>query len=417
MRWHRKLLGIGLSLTLLSAPITTEALLVSTIISGRAGATVALPTDTFVAAYNPAGMSFIGNRWDLGVNWQRDWGRTKISGNANIESNETYNDHQTENFFIPEFGVNKQICDCTMTIGLIVYNRRFSKVDFDTNIPIFGDKDLGCEYLQETLSPVWSIHFGCGDHALGISIDFVGQRLKVNGLERFANHVFSTHPHRVTNRGYQYSGGIGATVGWMSRVSDAVSIGLAWQPQIKMSHISGYKGLVAKHGQFNLPQRFIGGFAVEFLCDAFLAFDIEYVCWHSIPALNHPLLPNLRHLPSFGSRRGVGLRWGDQINFRFGLEWKATDYLSVRAGYSYARTPIKRKDALLNILAPNIVEHYGTIGATWYVDYQNQISFFVAQAINNSVNGQRAIPFVFGGGNVRLKENKTMAGISWGRLF
>ena len=58
-----------------------------------------LPSDTFVAAYNPAAMSWVGDRWDLGVVWQRDWGRTKISGNIDANNNGTYNSHHTEDFF------------------------------------------------------------------------------------------------------------------------------------------------------------------------------------------------------------------------------------------------------------------------------------------------------------------------------
>lgn len=411
-----KFVNILLTVSLLLNIYKSDALLVSTISSGRGSATVALPSDTFVAAYNPAAMSWVGDRWDLGVVWQRDWGRTKISGNSDANNNGTFNSHHTENFFLPEFGINMNICECMLTLGFIIYNRSYSKVTYDTSIPIFGFKKLGLEYLQQTASPVCTIRFGT-DHALGVSLDFVGQRLKIDGLESFANPINSDSPSHVTDEGYEYAIGLGITVGWMSKVSECVSIGFAWQPEIRMSHFRGYKGIVAHHGRLNLPQRFIGGFTIQFVDGVTGLFDVEHISWNDIPALDHPILPNFNKIPSFGDDNGAGLGWRDQNYFRVGLEWEITDFLTIRGGYSYSRTPIKRKETFLNILVPHIVEHYGTVGATWCINCYNEISFFLAYGLRNGVNGPNSIPVNLGGGSVKLTESKTMGGISWSRHF
>jgi long-chain fatty acid transport protein len=50
---------------------------------GMGGVGIALPQDALAAATNPAGMAFIGDRYDLGVNIFRPEREAEISGNAN----------------------------------------------------------------------------------------------------------------------------------------------------------------------------------------------------------------------------------------------------------------------------------------------------------------------------------------------
>lgn len=64
---------------------------------GMGGATTALPQDAMIAATNPAGMAFVGNRFDIGIDWfspQRDATR---SGSAAINGSA---DSDSTNFFI-----------------------------------------------------------------------------------------------------------------------------------------------------------------------------------------------------------------------------------------------------------------------------------------------------------------------------
>ena len=76
---------------------------------GMGGVGIALPQDALAAATNPAGMGLIGDRIDLGVTWFRPQRETKITGNAFPGVDGKYDANDTENFFIPEFGYNRQI--------------------------------------------------------------------------------------------------------------------------------------------------------------------------------------------------------------------------------------------------------------------------------------------------------------------
>jgi len=84
---------------------------------GMGGATTAVAQDAIIAASNLAGMAFVGDRFDIGVDWfspQRDAIR---SGAAAIDGSA---DSGSTNFFIPEIGLNKMITP-SLALGLTIY--------------------------------------------------------------------------------------------------------------------------------------------------------------------------------------------------------------------------------------------------------------------------------------------------------
>lgn len=380
---------------------------------GMAGAVSAHPIDSLVAAYNPAGLAFVGDRWDLGLSWVNNWGRAAYSENDVVWG--TFNSHHSgNNLFIPEFGVNKYTCECQFTWGFVIYNRSFYKTEYKYANPLFGTSKPGLEYMHYVAAPTGTLRFGC-NHAIGVTIDFHGQRLKVEGLENYANDADSKHDSSVTNRGYDYSGGIGATIGWMSKVSDCVSIGISYSPTVIMSRFSDYDGLLADEGKLNIPQRYQGGVAIEMVNDFFVTFDIEFTKYNEIGALDHPLLPNFdRH--RFGSDKGPGLGWMDQTTFRFGAEWKINEEFDARLGYVYHRNPIPSSQTLANTLIPNVINQYVTWGGSWRRAC-NEFSFYGAYGFTNKEHGRDSIPDSLGGGEVSLQEQQWVAGFTWGRFF
>jgi long-chain fatty acid transport protein len=393
-------------------PNLAFGLLISPKTSGRAWTAMAQPEDTLSGAFNPAGLAFIGDRWDLGVFYTYLDGKTTISDS--FLSDGTYSSHKDKNFFLPEFGINKDVCECYMTLGLIGYNRNFVKTTYNDPIRLYGTSKLGLEFVQENLSPVVTIRFG-GCHAIGASIDFVFQRLKINGLETFADPIFSIEPERVTNKGYDYCYGITGTLGWTSIFDNWVFIGLAYQAETKTTRFAKYKGLLPDKGSMNIPQRMMGGIAIRPIPCVTIEFDCEYVKWTDRKVFNNPIVPNIYQLPGFGVEDGVGLGWRNQIHFRFGGEWRVNQELLLRVGYSQARTPIKTTQVVQGALTANIVEQYVTTGFTWFINYCYEFSGFFGYGFENQVRG--SIPFILGDGTIQLKEKNNIAGLSIGRRF
>lgn len=410
----RILTGMTILISTICFQPPAEALFTGVKGMGMANAVAAHPLDTMVARYNPAGLSFVGNRWDLGVHWVKNIGKSIYSGNANVGG--SFDSHHTwDNLFIPEFGVNQDTCNCLFTWGFVFYNCDFTKTTFNDPNAIFGTKKPGLEYLHYVAGPTGTVRFGT-DHALGITLDIHGHRIKADGLENFANDTYSKHRHRVTDEGYGYSVGGGFTVGWFSKVSHCVSLGLSWSPKVEMQRINDYKGLIAKRGKLDIPQRFIGGIAIEMLDNFTIAFDVEHLGYNGVSALTHDFMSNIEH-KRLGSDEGPGLGWRDQTVFRLGLDWVLDHGYALRLGYWHSRTPVKGSQTLVNTLVPNIVEHWLTWGGSYQCGLCNEFSFYGGYGFRNTVHGKDSISASFGGGEVDLREEKWMAGFTWGRRY
>ncbi|MEX1012306.1 MAG: outer membrane protein transport protein [Waddliaceae bacterium] len=402
-------------------PFCLQALLIQPIggakSQGRANAQMAEPRDALVGAQNPAAMSFLGNRYDIGATWVHQEGSSTIRDNLLIDG--TFNNSRTENFPFPDLAVNKQICECDFTLGFLAYTRAFVKSDYDTNFPFFGTSDLGLEYLHETFSPAFTIRLGT-NHAFGITLDVHVLRMKINGLENLALPIFTDLPDYVTNNKYNYSVAVGTTIGWMSRVSDCVSVGFAWQPPVPARRFGKYKGFLADRGEWCIPHRIMGGVAVRALPCLSFEFDLEYIKWNGIQALDNTFFfPGTEGDETLlGDKYGPGFGWRDQLIARLGAEWKINQMASVRVGYQNSRAPMKGNSTLPNLLIPETPEDLVTFGGTWRFDCFNEISFFYAHAFQNQINGNESIPdLFFGGGEVDLSRTKDFFGVSWGRYF
>lgn len=421
MKFNRLLTVLfGGVLAMLGTTSNAEALLASVKSTGMAGAATAYPQDTLSAAYNPAGFVEVGNRLDLGIAWAHYWGRTKIHGNTAPpflgQINGTFNAYKTPNFYSPEFGVSKVFgCDCQFAYGWVLYNRNQSKTTYNVNFPLLGRTHLGLEYVHEQFGPVfaWKVN-DCLN--LGMSFNINGQRLKVNGLQNFANPRGSIEPNRVTNRGYSYSFGYGVTLGAQLHINPCLTLGFAFTPEVHMRRFKKYSGFLAKRGRFNLPEIWIAGIAWRFLPCATVAFDIQHDVWRRIPSIHHTLLHDGR-LEQLGSKHGPGFGWRSRTYFRLGLDYALNDCWIVRAGWRFAPTPIRRTQTVVNSLTMEpLVEHVFTMGATWMYNSCQEASAFFAYGFEKKLKGKHSIPtgIPFFGGNADLQQNLFVFGLAWG---
>jgi long-chain fatty acid transport protein len=414
---------------LLILPITLSAIIAAPKAMGRGLATQATPLDTLSAAYNPAVMGFLGNRFDLGFSIKREQGSATISDNLFTEDR-TYNSARERDFYFPDFGVNAKACDCNMSVGLLVYSRFQNKTTYKEPIAILGTTPPSFEYRQQTLAPSFAISFG-SNHCLGITADIVAHRVKIEGIERFATPFFSERPSKVTNLGYDYAYGIGGTVGWISYLNECVSFGVSYSPEIQMTSFDKYKGFLAKSGRVNIPERIAGGIAVQVLPQILIAFDVEHLRIREVPAFTNPLENAFSQIYAgdeeslFGEEEGPGFGHGNRLFFRVGAEIELNSFWQIRAGYQHSPTPVKSSQTYLNLLIADLVEDLITCGFSYSPCCNHELTFFMAHGIEHKVCGKDAIPFgslgnqagIIGGGNCALKGKYDIVGISWGKEF
>ena len=395
-----------------------EAILASVKTTGMAATGIAYPQDAEAGAFNPAGMVDVGNRYDVGFSVLRASRKSTLSGNrsgrpgVNGKFDAT---HKAKFAYNGDFGVNKMI-GCNMSIGLVVYNRNYNKVKYKKNaLPLFGRGHAGMEYVHETASAIVAFKF-LEKHNFGISLNYNIQRLWVQGLQNFDNAIFSKYPGHVTNRRYAYAGGVGFTLGYRCQVSDTFSVGVTYQPKTYMSRFHKYKGFLNGRGRLNIPQKIGAGMAWRFLPCATLAFDVEYINWVRVKALHRPLQENLV-ANKLGSSKGTGFGFRDQWFYRVGIDYDVTNWLTVRAGYRHANSPIRRSQTAVNVLTVDTVQDFLTLGATACLNPCNEVSFFYAHGFNHKIKGKNSVPINLGGGEADLKGYDDVFGISWGHIF
>lgn len=384
---------------------------------GMGGASIALPQDAIAGAYNPAGMFFVGNRIDVGLDWFKPTREAELVGSP-APINGTYDANDKSNFFIPEFGYNR-IVNPNLSLGVSVYGHGGMNSSYTTAFPLFGTSKAGVDLSQLFIAPTvaWQVAPG---QVIGASLNLAYQRFKATGLENFTAPVgspqqFSMFPDNVTNKGYDSSTGLGLRLGWMGKLA-ACDVGVTYQTKTKMSEFDKYKGLFAEEGGFDIPATYGAGVACKVAPPVTLAFDVTRIEYSGVKSINNPLLPNLFTAP-LGTTNGAGFGWEDVTAYKLGVQWAVNPTTTLRAGYNYGKQPIPSSETLFNVLAPGVVEQHYTVGGTWAMPGNSELSFFFMYVPEKTINGSNSVPAPFGGGEVNLKMKQMSLGVAYGWKF
>ncbi|NOT65328.1 MAG: long-chain fatty acid transporter [Methylotenera sp.] len=382
---------------------------------GMGGVGIALPQDALAAAANPAGMGLIGNRVDFGVTWFRPVRESELVNTAGGSKalDGTYDANDSQNFFIPEFGYNRQI-NPNLTLGVSVYGNGGMNTDYKNGIPLFGSAgSAGVDLAQLIIAPTatWKL---TPTQTIGVSLNLAYQRFEAKGLQGFV--PFSTDGANLTNRGHDNSYGAGVHIGWIGQINDTVTLGATYQSRTYMSKFDKYKGLFAEQGDFDIPSTYGIGIAVKATPALTLAADVQRINYSDIASVGNASLANLGN--GLGSNNGAGFGWHDVTAVKLGASYAYNQNLTVRAGYNHVNQPIRSGDTFFNILAPGVVEDHLTLGATYVLPNKAELSFAYMHAFENTVNGVNSIPnspsAPLGGGNANLKMYQDSIGIAYG---
>lgn len=384
---------------------------------GMAGVGIALGQDSLAAATNPAGMVLAGDRLDVGVDWFQPIRDSEIVGNTMLGSSYPLDGNGKKNFFIPEFGYNRMI-NPNMSVGVSVFGNGGMNTTYNNGVPLFGTSKAGVDLAQLFVAPTLAMKMPLAAMALscGASLNLAYQRFKAEGLQNFDNSTYSNSPGNVTNQGYDSSTGYGARVGCIAEVSPVVSVGATYQTKTAMGKLDKYKGLFAEDGGFDIPENYGIGIAVKPISALTVAADIQRINYSDVKSIGNPI-DNLFAGNRLGSSNGGGFGWRDMTVYKLGVSWQMNPSVTLRAGYSHGKQPIPASQTLFNILAPGIVEDHLTLGATWAVGANSEVTVAYMHAFEKKVNGSNSIPASFGGGNANLKMYENSLGVAYGLKF
>lgn len=391
---------------------------------GMAGVGIALPQDGLAAATNPAGIAFLGNRVDLGVEIFAPLRSSTISGNNGIppymipslDGSYSGTNEDRNSFLVPEFGYNRML-NPNLALGLAVYgnggmNTSYARSPF---MMLGGSNPAGVDLSQLFIAPTVAYKLN-PNHSLGVSLNLAYQRFSAKGLEPFAAFGFSSAPDKVSNVGSDASAGWGVRVGWTGQVSDALTMGATYQSKTQMGKFDKYAGLFAEQGSFDIPANYGIGAAFKASPRLTLAADVQRIEYGGIASIANPVANLFRPDGSgmLGGSNGAGFGWRDMTVFKLGVAWKQNDQVTFRAGYSTGRQPIPAGETFFNILAPGVIEQHLTVGMTWQAGGGKEISAYYMHAFSKNVNGSNSIPMQMGGGEANLRMHQNALGFALG---
>jgi long-chain fatty acid transport protein len=170
------------------------------------------------------------------------------------------------------------------------------------------------------------------------------------------------------------------------------SVGAAYATKVSMGNFDEYKGLFAQEGGFDIPSSFTLGIALRPTPQWLIALDFQRIFYDDAPSVNNPstLIWNCAGGQSsacLGGGDGAGFGWQNVDVWKLGVQYMMDSKWTFRAGYNRTDNPIGSRDVTFNILAPGVVQDQYTLGTTYALDKQSEITAAFMYAADNSVTG------------------------------
>ncbi|MGD8783149.1 MAG: outer membrane protein transport protein [Thioalkalispiraceae bacterium] len=417
---------------------------------GLVGGGVALPQDVMITATNPAGLAFVDERVELGIalfSPVRNYAATAdgagvsdgdvcgagcpftIGGEATAQSIESEN----ELFLIPHFAMN-WILNPQSSFGLSLYGNGGMNTEYEggqaqhndglgtavTTPGTFGAGTAGVNLEQLFLNATYSRKLSATS-SWGISAIAAYQRFEAKGLATFGG--FSTNAAALSNNGTDDAYGFGFKLGIQSELLKGLTLAASYQSRFDMTEFDKYAGLFAEQGDFDIPPTWTMGLAFDTSPKSVVTFDVQHIEYSDIPAIANPM----NHLINttsgcaagvltrcLGGADGAGFGWRDMTIYKLGWQWVYSPDLTLRAGFSHGKQPIPDSEVLFNILAPAVIENHLTLGFSYDISKDSELSFQYMHGFENSVTGANPLN---PSQQVTLEMDQNELEVSWGWKF
>ena len=404
-----------------------------------AGSGVADPQEVAIVASNPAGIAFVGERLELGLGAfapMRDYRTTPSQlpdvaysmgaftvGNSTTDPR-TGNSISSENelFFIPYIAKSWKAGEQS-TYALSFYARGGMNTEWQGGFATFdpdgpgeyptlafpgtyggaftgNEGTAGVDLMQGFLNAAYAWNNPSRTVAIGGAAIVGIQRFRAIGVMAFAPYTKTfaesggtVMPSHLSNNGYDWSYGIGGSVGFQWSPNDVFSLALGYTSEVMMSDFSKYKDLFAQKGGFNVPAHLDVGIAIKPTAGLALTAGVQEIFYEGIDSVSNPI-QNIFSCPTagqggtdldscLGGSRGAGFGWQDMTVYSIGAAWATSPDWTFRVGASFTDQPIPKDQMTFNILAPGVMEEHYTLGLTRTLGSGNElnVSFMYAPKV------------------------------------
>jgi long-chain fatty acid transport protein len=308
---------------------------------GIAGAVVSNPQDTATIAVNPAGMTAVGERVDVGLRFFNPNREAVLKTTAVGGTFDVADDSRRDLFLIPNFGFNLKIRD-NLWFGFNNYGNGGMNSTYDRNlydeafavlgaaaqgIPGFCDpatappggcaqfvpegtktglpntSTLGVDLAQAIFAPTLALKVN-EQHSVGASLLIGVQRFSARGLgnfQCFTNSVatnpanaatcpqgFAAVPStKLTGNNSDWSFGAGVRVGWLGEVHPNVTLGASVSSKVYMSEFDDYAELFAEEGDFDIPANFTLGATFKATPKLKISLDYQRILYEGVNSISN----------------------------------------------------------------------------------------------------------------------------------
>lgn len=400
--FKKTILAASLSLIMAPAVYATNGLAptgLGQVHKGMGGAAVGNPQNTTTMMTNPAAASFVEDGYDIGGEL--------FKPNRTVKSNvfgTKYTGDAISAFFIPEAAYKKDVGK--YSLGIAAYGNGGMNTSFKPRSPEFPSdgspgappagtpvpfniadpsKTTGVDLKQVFISPTVSVKLN-NKHSVGLSVNFVAQQFQAKGLSALA--AGSSEPTKFTDNGKSNATGIGATIGWMGKLSDDVTMGASYRLKTKMSKFKKYAGLFPDQGRMDVPGAFTIGMSARVLPKTTVAVDIQRIYYSKVNAIG-----NSSHARAngqlFGITDGPGFGWDDQTVIKVGIKQQVNPKLAVMAGYNHGDSPMGPEDTFFGALTPAVVEDHLSLGFEYKLSKKSSLTGSFTHTFGNEVKGDK----------------------------
>ena len=407
---------------------------------GVAGAVVSNPQDSATIAVNPAGITAIGERADVGLEFFSPQRKAELDTSALGATFDVKEDSRRDLFLIPNIGFNLKLSD-NLWFGFNNYGNGGMNSTYDQNlydqtavvlgafaqggpaaaatvpkgtttadagVPTTDTGKLGVDLAQAIYAPALALRFH-ENQSIGVALLIGVQRFSARGLGNFQCFTKSvaTNPanaatcpngyaavpsDHLTNNQSDWAYGAGVRVGYMGEVHPRLTLGASISSKIYMTQFDKYKELFAESGDFDIPANFTLGATFKATPKLNVSFDFQRIFYEGVNSISNPgpvATPAGPGLPPggdwLGTKNGMGFGWQDINVYRLAAEYNYDDHWIFRTGFSYNDQPIPDDQVLFNILAPATVQKHATVGFTYLPDKKSEWNFAYMHAFKETV--------------------------------
>jgi len=368
-----------------------------TISRGMGGAAIAYPADAISGVANPANITAVGGRFDIGA----DFFTADVTGQLGSVSSASKPDlFGVENLFImPAMGISLPLNEkFTFAVNMVPLGGGATK--YETNFYQAAAGGDTSEELAVTLI-ISQAHATLAykinkQHSIGASLVMGLQTFQAKGIQLFDPFTQTVGTDEgFSNQGYDWSLGAGIKIGWLGEF-DKWKVGASFQSQTYMQDFDSYNELFADNGNFDTPPVIGAGVSYMINPQWDVAADITYTFYDEVKAISNPG-PNLAGDPngvmdpatqSLGLPGGLGFGWDNQTVFKIGTEYRFNEKWTGRAGWNYGKSPIDENSQIIfNLVAPAISQNHLTLGGSYHFSADKQLNASYVHAFNFRQSG------------------------------